>query len=51
MYFSSHASLLVYLIACAFELLCFIRCFLVKLYILFIFLTPLSQLYYHLDGE
>ena len=35
MYFSSHASLLVYLIACAFGLLCFIRCFLVKLYILF----------------
>jgi len=29
MYFSSHASLLVYLIACAFGLLCFIRCFLV----------------------
>jgi len=35
MYFSSHASLLVYLIAYAFWLLCFIRCFLVKLYILF----------------
>ena len=35
MYFSSHASLLVYLIACAFGLLCFICCFLVKLYILF----------------
>ena len=34
MYFSSHAGLLVYLIACAFGLLCFIRCFLVKLYIL-----------------
>ena len=27
MYFSFHASLLVYLIACAFGLLCFIRCF------------------------
>jgi len=50
MYFSSHASLLVYLglIACAFGLLCFIRCFLVKLYI---YLTILYQLYYHLDGE
>ena len=35
MYFSSHASLLVYLIAYAFGLLCFICCFLVKLYILF----------------
>ena len=35
MYFSSYASLLVYLIAYAFGLLCFIRCFLVKLYILF----------------
>ena len=35
MYLSSHASLLVYLVACAFGLLCFIRCFLVKLYILF----------------
>ena len=34
MYFSSHASVLVYLIACAFGLLWFICCFLVKLYIL-----------------
>jgi len=32
---TSHASLLVYRIACAFGLLCFICCFLVKLYILF----------------
>ena len=45
--FSSHASLSV--IACAFGLLCFICCFLVKLYILFnrLILTVL----YHLDGE
>jgi len=35
LYFSSHASLLVYLITYAFGLLCFICCFLVKLYILF----------------
>ena len=52
MYFSSHASLLVYLIACAFGLLCFIRCFLVKLYILFnrLISTDIRRLN-KIDGE